>query len=288
MRLDLFFIIINAFFFISGSHGTCGKRPLATDYGGSRVVGGKDAQPGNWPWTVSIQEPDEDGYKHLCGGVLLNDIWVMTAAHCFKDRGSDFFSWRLVLGATQLSKLGPEVEIRGIKEKNVHEQYYKETQKNDIALLMLNESVVFDDYIQPACLPAKTANLYQMTECYIAGWGVTEEESSESNDILQEAQVQIISNKLCNSPDWYNGNIGVYNICAGYDKGGIDSCQGDSGGPLMCKKKRAKLFSVVGVTSWGEGCGKKNNPGVYSSTKYFFNWLLGKISNESAYKSKKK
>ncbi|XP_053311982.1 acrosin-like [Spea bombifrons] len=268
------------------SVSVCGNRPLVQDFRGSRVVGGKDAEPGNWPWTVSIQEEIDKEYFHLCGGVVLNPLWVLTAAHCFKNLSNEYFSWRLVFGANQLSQIGAKVQIRTIKEKIQHEKYDPETESNDIALLKLNKPIIFDDYTQPACLPAKQAILSKMDDCYIAGWGVLEEGSTEASDILQEAPVNLIPVERCNRPTWYNGALGNYNLCAGYEQGGIDSCQGDSGGPLMCKKHKAKFYTVVGVTSWGSGCGQKQNPGIYTSTQFYLEWIFKHLNNEKKPASK--
>ncbi|XP_053319777.1 acrosin-like [Spea bombifrons] len=270
----------------SSEHGVCGNRPLAEDFRGSRVVGGKDAEPGNWPWAVSIQEDVDNEYFHLCGGVVLNNLWVLTAAHCFKDRGNDYHTWRLVFGANQLSDMGTKAQIRAINEKIQHENYNPETESNDITLLRLNKPLIFDDYTQPACLPAKQAILDKMDECYIAGWGVLKEASTETSDVLQEAPVNLIPVERCNRPTWYNGALGDYNLCAGYEQGGIDSCQGDSGGPLMCKKSKAKFFTVVGITSWGSGCGQKQNPGVYTSTQYYLEWISKHMSEDKKPASK--
>ncbi|XP_063800220.1 acrosin-like [Pseudophryne corroboree] len=283
MKLAVYISVALFWACVNGAAGapipsTCGRRPLVGEQFGSRIVGGKDALPGSWPWLVSVQEfMDYDSYLHLCGGSILNEKWVLTAAHCFKKRGDDVYSWRLVFGANQLSHLGTGVQIRGIAKKIEHEYYVADSESNDIALLLVNKPITYNSYIQPACLPTKTADINLMTDCYIAGFGVLKEGSTEPSDTLQEAHVMMIPNKVCNSRKWYNGAVGVYNLCAGYERGGIDSCQGDSGGPLMCKYPGSKIFSVVGVTSWGSGCGQALSPGVYTSTQYYLDWIHEKL-----------
>ncbi|KAM4807935.1 acrosin-like [Rhinophrynus dorsalis] len=280
MKLHLLLLTIMVLMHVCDSYnaGKCGSQPLFnSERGNSRVVGGMDALPGSWPWLVSIQEPSEGGHVHMCGGSLLNNNWVLTAAHCFKNQGNDFNTWRMVFGINQLSKMDKETQIRTIAQKIQHENYMPEQQRNDIALLRLDKPVEFNDFIEPACLPDKSAILKRMTDCYIAGWGVVKEGGAKAADVLQEARLDMIFPNLCNSTNWYNGVIGDYNLCAGYEEGGIDSCQGDSGGPLICKAKGDSVFSVVGVGSWGSGCAKKQNPGVYTSTQYYLDWIIHHI-----------
>ncbi|XP_077139111.1 acrosin-like [Ranitomeya variabilis] len=256
----------------------CGVRPLVAAYGGMRIVGGVDAQPGAWPWLVSIQVPSRSGHRHSCGGTLLNHLWVLTAAHCFKANKRSVPKWKIVIGGHQLSEPSEDVQIRSIKLYIEHEDYNPRIEASDIALIELNSTVQYNDYVQPACLPTATMDITTFQPCYIGGWGVMAENSAETADILQEAKVNQVNPQRCNSSHWYNGVIWKYNLCAGYEEGGIDSCQGDSGGPLMCRDEATSKYYVIGVTSWGSGCAQSKKPGVYTNTQYFLEWIHVKLS----------
>ncbi|NWH95116.1 ACRO protein, partial [Aegithalos caudatus] len=165
-------------------------------------------------------------------------------------------------------------QVRQIKNLFRHENYKRSDITNDIALLELREPVECSPYIQLACVADPTLRLSELQNCWIAGWGTTKEGARKSSDVLQEAKVQLIDVKLCNSSGWYGGEVHPYNLCAGYPEGNIDTCQGDSGGPLMCQEKNSDYWWVIGITSWGRGCGRVKLPGVYTSTQYFYNWIL--------------
>ncbi|XP_017585544.1 PREDICTED: acrosin-like [Corvus brachyrhynchos] len=254
------------------------------DYGMTRIVGGAGAKPGAWPWMVSIQHSWLPDPEHWCGGSLISTQWVLTAAHCF-DEINNVSTLYVVIGATQLTQPGPGAEVRRIKKLLRHEKYDRTDISNDIALLELNEPVQCSPYIQLACVADPILRVSELQNCWIAGWGSTTEGDENSSDHLQEASVQLINTKLCNSSGWYAGEIHTHNLCAGYPQGTIDTCQGDSGGPLMCQEKNADYFWIVGVTSWGRGCARAKQPGVYTSTQYFYDWIGVHISLDTIEKA---
>ncbi|NXA42912.1 ACRO protein, partial [Eudromia elegans] len=240
-------------------------------------VGGWNAQPGSWPWIVSIQIPWERGTGHICGGSLITAEWVLTAAHCFVH-GSYFELWRVVVGTSNLHQLGPEAQVRNVKRLIMHEHYSNVTELNDIALLQLDHPVQCNYYVQLACVPDSSLRVSGLSPCYVGGWGAMYEGAKVLPHILQEALVNLIDNHICNSSQWYAGVIRNTHVCAGYQEGGIDTCQGDSGGPLVCKDRTGGYYWLIGVTSWGYGCARRQQPGVYSAVHQYYNWILTHIS----------
>ncbi|XP_035164800.1 transmembrane protease serine 12 isoform X2 [Oxyura jamaicensis] len=220
--------------------GGCGEQPLIDRTSGSRIVGGHDAEVGAWPW--------------------------------------DPYFWRAVLGTHDLWKHGKHAAKRSIRSITVHPEFNRETFENDIALFQLNSAVRYSYYIQPICLPSAHLYLYidQQTECFISGWGRIAEKG-KTPSVLQEAQVEIIPYSECNSSDAYGGMINNNMICAGSPSGGIDSCQGDSGGPLACYHPSDNKFYLLGVTSFGLGCGRQRYPGIYVRVPHYRRWINSQL-----------
>ncbi|KGL91936.1 Serine protease 56, partial [Charadrius vociferus] len=141
----------------------------------------------------------------------------------------------------------------------------------DLALLELAGPLAPSSTVSPVCLPSSPAEPSPGTACYIAGWGSLYEEGPAA-DVVMEARVPLLSQETC------RGALGrdlltSAMFCAGYLSGGIDSCQGDSGGPLACQDPSSHRFILYGITSWGDGCGERGKPGVYTRVAAFADWL---------------
>ncbi|XP_030638324.1 serine protease hepsin [Chanos chanos] len=250
----------------------CGRRMLPEE----RIVGGLDARQGSWPWQVSLQY---DGV-HQCGGSIISDRWIVSAAHCFPERYRNIGRWRVLLGSIYNTPTHKNVVTAEVKTVVYHSSYLPFVDPNiddnsrDIAVLALTSPLQFNDYIQPVCLPTYGQRLIDGQMGTVTGWGNTEYYGTLAN-VLQEASVPVISDAVCNAPDYYDNQITTSMFCAGYEKGGTDACQGDSGGPFVaadCLSKTSR-YRLLGVVSWGTGCAMAKKPGVYTKVSRFLPWI---------------
>ncbi|NXD45936.1 TMPSC protease, partial [Copsychus sechellarum] len=238
------------------------------------IVGGHEAPEGAWPGVVSLQVLRGGvRFTHLCGGVLLSQRAVLTAGHCVDGR-TDPCSWRAVLGAHSLQQRGARPARRRIRRIFVHSHFRRETFENDVALLELRSAVRYGLSIQPMCLPpaALEPGLENSSDCYISGWGRTAEKGKTSS-VLKEAQVGILPPSLCNSSQGYAGLVDNKALCAGAWAGGTDTCQGDSGGPLVCYHPDTDKYFLIGIASFGVGCGRPRYPGIYVRLSQYRAWI---------------
>ncbi|OXB75183.1 UNVERIFIED_CONTAM: hypothetical protein H355_003310, partial [Colinus virginianus] len=248
----------------------CGKR-LEIENKGTRIVGGSDARREAWPWIVSLHFNS----RPVCGASLVNEEWLVTAAHCVYGRQLQPSTWKAVLGLYDQSNMtDTSIVVQNIDQIIINPHYNKVTKDSDIALMHLQHKVQYTDRIQPICLPEKNEQFLPGINCSIAGWGAIWYEGPTSN-ILQEAEVPLILNEKCQEwlPEY---SITENMICAGYDMGGVDSCQGDSGGPLMFED--GNQWVLVGVTSFGYECALPQRPGVYVRVPMFADWIQKIIS----------
>ncbi|KAL8558218.1 hypothetical protein ACOMHN_055468 [Nucella lapillus] len=156
----------------------------------------------------------------------------------------------------------------------MHEHYEHSTVDNDIALMIVRESIPFTPFIRPICIPGgaeDTAPLSPGTACLLAGWGDTQNTGPQG--VLMEVMVPLVSDAVCSLPHWhYTHFIPNKTFCAGYEGGGKDACVGDSGAPLISKFEDGRWY-VTGITSWGYFCAVPRWPGVYTNVTYHLPWI---------------
>ncbi|XP_026198934.1 granzyme A-like isoform X1 [Anabas testudineus] len=217
---------------------------------GSEIIGGKEVKPHSMPFMALLKNNTT-----VCGGTLISPSWVLTAAHC-KDIKT------VLLGVHSIKEKKNEKnsrQIRKVKKQFPHPSYDEKKKVNDLMLLKLDK---------PA-KPTKTVGLLKLdktiqdpkagTICVVAGWGTTNNTTKQMSDVLMSVKVTVVDRKKCNSPKCYNRAITNDMVCAGSNgKKRADTCEGDSGGPLLCNG------ALVGVTSFGKGCGDIKFPGVYA------------------------
>jgi len=225
------------------------------------IVNGIVARPREFPWQVSIEDLTA---FHFCGGSILNNRYVITAAHC--TNGQDANRIRAVTGKEQRTDAGRKYDIQEIKQ---HENYRPLTTENDISLLHTSTAMVLDNMAEPICEPPVASATYDGSQMTVSGWGTTSYGGPSSLE-LRYAAIYGISNAECSSVGQYPGQITDDMICA-HSSLGRDACQGDSGGPMVFKGAATNRFELVGIVSWGAGCGDK--AGVYCRVTYMIDWI---------------
>ncbi|XP_061119492.1 granzyme K-like [Conger conger] len=236
---------------------------------GAGIVGGKEVKPHSCPWMVSLQVRGQ----HVCGGVLVKDQWVLTAAHCESAFGGCTAA-EAVLGAHSLKK-DTDVQRLRVQACISHGTFKPETVEHDIMLLKLKTKVKMKSKkIKVKDLPKSGKDVPAGTSCHVTGWGLTN--GKHPSDTLRGADVKIEGRDLCSCYYKSKPVITTEMLCAGNKKTNEDACSGDSGGPLLCQKV------LVGVVSGGTGCGDPKKPGVYTRlSEGHLSWIKKVIKHRS-------
>lgn len=242
--------------------------PAATD-----IVGGNDADPGEWPWQIRIET--STGF-FICGGSIVHPRWILTAAHCVTGGSNSFApsSLRVVLGDHSRAVIGGTEQIRNVVQIVVHPGWDDITKDNDIALLKLELPAALNDRVKPIPLvqsPADDTLVEPGDIATVTGWGVLSF-GGAAPAILQEVEVPIVSNPVCETA--YSGlaTITANMLCAGYLEGGRDSCQGDSGGPVVVPDGSGG-WKQAGIVSFADGCALPGKYGVNARVSRYNDWI---------------
>lgn len=234
----------------------------------NRIVGGMPAGANRYPWMARIVY---DGQFH-CGASLLTKQYVLTAAHCVRKLKRNKI--RVILGDHDQTITTESAAImRAVTAVIRHGQFDSDSYDNDIALLKLRKPVNFSRIIKPVCLPPPKVDPAGK-QGLVVGWGRTSE-GGQLPAVVQEVQVPILSLNQCRGMKYRASRITGNMICAG--KASTDSCQGDSGGPLLLQQ--GDKYQIVGIVSWGVGCGRPGYPGVYTRITRYLKWLRANLKD---------
>jgi len=240
----------------------------------NRIINGVETGDNEFPWIVMVNIYSTIGIT-TCGGTIISKKLILTAAHCVNEKHTkNLMNADAMAVFTERHLLNSGGQEFGVEKVFSHEDYNPATFKNDIAVLLLKDELTFSDNVTSVFLPKDDLqNPEEGTEVIAAGWGLTDY-YGEMSDTLQKVTLNIKGLDECanlyGKDTSQTHDIGPHNLCTlNQDK--KDACQGDSGGPLMLEKD-SKLIQV-GITSWGEGCGDPNHPGVWTNVMHELKWL---------------
>ncbi|XP_037400805.1 chymotrypsinogen A-like [Pygocentrus nattereri] len=250
-------------FLAKGCHSqldVCGVAPL-----NNVTVGGLNAAPGSWPWQVSLQVRG----AHVCSGSLINSNWVLTAAVC----SSSYLTSQITvyLGLQSLSTSNVNSVSRSVTQQIVYPEirYY-----NDIALLKLNSSVIFTDYIKPVCLATAGSTFFNGTQAWVTGWN-----ANTNAGTLMQSNISVVGNRECNCIfSSLSVNIKDTMMCSTSLQS--QSCSMDIGGPLVIKQEG--LWIQAGILIYHDDC--ENLSMLYTRVSLYQNWINQQIiSNQPGF-----
>ncbi|CAH2094965.1 unnamed protein product [Euphydryas editha] len=239
----------------------------------NRIVGGQPTTIDRYPSIVQLEffESSDQTWRQDCGGSIITSRYVVTAAHCTIDYVPAL--QRIRAGSSNRHVGGVIAYVEAIF---IHPSFGSNFYEGDISVVRLTTPLVFSSVIQPTAIATQNSVIPDNLPVVYAGWGHTEEDG-ESSSILRDVQIYTINKTLCRQ-SYDQLELGIFitdnMICAGLlDVGGRDACQGDSGGPLYYSN------ILIGVVSWGVGCGQADYPGVNINVASYTEWIVSIAEN---------
>ncbi|KAL0124390.1 hypothetical protein PUN28_006312 [Cardiocondyla obscurior] len=228
----------------------------AYGYPNSHIVGGEDAPAGKYPYQVSLRKSG----SHSCGGSIINQYTILTAAHCivgYTGNSNALKSLTIHAGTNLLSEDG---NVYKAKRAIVHKRYSALLLTNDVGLLILTTPITFTQNVQS--IPLATTDVAPAgSPCTLSGWGTTSLGGPIPNK-LQEIELKVFDQKQCKRQQW---RVQSSHICT-LTKEGEGACHGDSGGPLVAEGVQ------IGIVSFGVPCAR-GAPDVFTKVSAFTDWI---------------
>ncbi|XP_043266310.1 trypsin beta-like [Colletes gigas] len=230
-----------------------------------RIVGGEETTIEQAPYQVSLEKLRSNKlFTHACGGSIISKNWVVTAGHCVDSK--ILSNYQIRSGSTYVHQGAVHRVQKVVRHNNFESE--GSIPVNDISLFRVVDADAFKFNDQRKAVPLFSGNVESLAgkNAIVTGWGTTDDIDEPS--ALRKVSVPVITAKSCNEAyeELYD-RIPPGQVCAGLMKGGKDACQGDSGGPLVVSGQ------LVGIVSWGVGCGTPNYPGVYTDVSYYRQWV---------------
>ncbi|XP_030567093.1 serine protease persephone-like isoform X2 [Drosophila novamexicana] len=243
------------------------------------ILDGIPVEPGVYPHMAAIAFSNFGTFVYRCGGSLISNRHVLTAAHCFNED----LPVHARLGTVDIEQLGEFYQDIAIKENiAIHPEYVSTSKYNDIAILELVEEPRLSLYISPACLETNLFDPPETAQLFVAGWGTMNQTTRRQSKILLRAPLNTVPLDQCNvsfsqQPNTKRflkeGVIGSLFCAADRKFKKADACQGDSGGPLMLERDIVNnKYSIVGIISSGFGCATKT-PGLYTRVASYLGFI---------------
>ncbi|XP_040852284.1 complement factor D-like [Ochotona curzoniae] len=225
-----------------------------------RILGGKVVQPHALPYMASVQVNG----THVCGGALVAEEWVLSAAHCLED--ADGEPLQVLLGAHSLSQPEPSKRLYSVRRVVPHPDSHANTTEHDLLLLQLAEKALLGPAVRTLPWQRQDRDVAPGTLCDVAGWGV-DSHAGRRPDLLKHVQLPVLNRTVCNLRVHHDGAVSERMMCAESQRR-KDSCRGDSGGPLVC----GGVVEAV-VTAGSRVCGNPKKPGIYTRVASYAGWI---------------
>ena len=239
----------------------------------SKILNGTETSISKWPWVVALVRPGFSIFDgQFCGGTLISDRWVLTAAHCVINKNTT--TVKVLAGHTRLSEAAQN-DLLSISQIVIHPAYNQFTLDSDLALLELSE--------EARLTSVQTIGHYSLNDrpginATALGWGDTSSVVFDFPDTLQVVDLPLVGNELCaERTRFITDNM----LCAGFSTGIKDTCTGDSGGPLVVFDEVSQRWFQVGITSFGVGCEAQGGYGGYTRVKNFSDFISATICLDS-------